>query len=99
MPHPDSLSGIGTSRTTTPDSNDIQVIACSSVPSLPRLAMRLTIKDPVDVSCTMRTRRVFGNCLHHGLSPPLLLHACNPTVRSPVQKERQVECSSPSMDQ
>ena len=28
MPHPDSLSGMGTSRTTTPGSSDIQVMAC-----------------------------------------------------------------------
>jgi len=43
MPHPDSLSGIGTSRTTTPGSSDIQVMACG-VPGLPRLAMRLLSK-------------------------------------------------------
>src|SRR5262249_47802446 len=43
MPHPDSLSGILTSRTTTPGSSDIQVMACG-VPGLPRLAMRLPSK-------------------------------------------------------
>jgi hypothetical protein len=43
MPYPDSLLGMGTSRTTTPGSSDIQVMACS-VPGLPRLAMRLPSK-------------------------------------------------------
>jgi hypothetical protein len=38
-PHPDSLSAMGTSRTTTPGSSDIYLIACS-VSGLPRLAMR-----------------------------------------------------------
>src|SRR6516164_5155805 len=43
MPHPDSLSGMGTSRTTTPGSSGIHIIACS-VPGLPRFAIRLPSK-------------------------------------------------------
>jgi hypothetical protein len=45
LPPPDSLSGMGTSRTTTPTpgSSDIQVMA-GCVPDLPRLAMRLPSK-------------------------------------------------------
>src|SRR5262245_22585857 len=43
MPHPDSLSGIGKSGTTTGGSSDIQVMACG-VAGLPRLALRVPAK-------------------------------------------------------
>jgi hypothetical protein len=63
MPHPDSLSGIGTSRTTTPGSSDIQVMACS-VPGLPRLAIRSRRRSGI---CRLRHQGVMGLL---GSSPP-----------------------------
>jgi hypothetical protein len=38
------------------------------------------------VGCAIRARRVFGDRLHHGLSPLLLLHACTRIVRSRHKK-------------
>src|SRR5262249_14296356 len=97
MPHPDSLLGIGTSRTTTPGSNDIQVMACS-VPGLPRLAMRLPSKirkmsvapSWCDGSSGTGSTTASARCCSLMLALPLCVTAT---------KERQVECSSPSMDQ
>src|SRR5262249_18926454 len=94
MPHPDSLSGIGTSRTTTPGSNDIQVMA-RSVPGLPRLAMRLPSRIRY-ISVAPSARDGSSGTVHHGLRPLLLLHDSHCVFTA--QKEQQVECSL-AMDQ
>src|SRR5262249_26971608 len=45
--------------------------------------------------CAIRARRVFGDRLHHGLSPLLLLHACTPTVRSRHKKNGRLNVAHP----
>jgi hypothetical protein len=93
MPHPDSLSAIGTSRTTTPGSSEIQVMACS-VPGLPRLAMRLPSKIRYMSVVPSGREGSSGTVFHHALWPALLLHGCTPVVVLHVHK-RRLECSSP----
>src|SRR5262249_22560282 len=88
MPHPDSLSGIGTSRTTIPGSNDIQVMACS-VPGLPRLAMRHHQRSR---RCRLRHQGATGL---RGPSPPRPQPSAAPSCLHShcaftAQKERQL---------